>query len=125
KITVAARPTINVGLPGQRRTEGEEIMDVLRLLPELLERELAIVLAQEVQKLLVVAWIHVEQLAHDLVVAARLLESFADDVAHVLPSNLTLHVERIYGGPERFAFLGELLVEVVGDRASPLALRPQ
>src|SRR5438093_9200473 len=39
------------------------------------ERNLAIMLAQEVQKSLVIARLHVEQARHDLVVAARLFRS--------------------------------------------------
>src|SRR5688572_27389184 len=44
----------------------------------ILERNLAIVLPQEVQEALVVTRLHVEQPRHDLVVAARLLEATAD-----------------------------------------------
>ena len=42
-----------------------------------LERNLAVVLPQEVQEALVVARLHVEEPRDDLVVAARLLEALA------------------------------------------------
>src|SRR6266511_2990729 len=72
-----------------------------RTLSVLLERNLAIVLAQEVQELLVVARVHVEQASHDLVVAARLFQPLADQVAHIRARDLALHVQRIHDGPER------------------------
>src|SRR5689334_3378702 len=125
KMIDAARPALKVRRPGQRRAVAWGAMPAPRLLPEFLEGQLTIVLAQEVQELLVVARIHVEQLAHDLVVAAGLLQPFTDDVADVLTGDLALHVERIDRGPERFALFGQLLVEIVGDGAAAFALRPQ
>src|SRR5690242_7658752 len=91
----------------------------------LLERELAIVLAEKIQEALVLARIHVEQTRHDLVVAARLLESPADDLPDVRARDLAIHEERIDRRPERFALLDNALVEIVGDRATALAFRTE
>src|SRR4029079_6522086 len=52
-------------------------------LPVFLERQLAIVLAQEIQKPLVVARLHVEEFGDDLVITTRVLETLAHEVAHV------------------------------------------
>src|SRR5438128_10369551 len=87
------------------------------------ERKLTFVLPQKVQKLLVVVRLQIEQLRDDLVVAARLLQTFADQVANVGSRNLALHVEGIHGGPERFPILDQPLVEIIGNRATPLAPR--
>ena len=59
---------------------------------EIRERQLAFVLAQEIQEALVVAAIHVEQLDQHLVVAGRLLQSARDDRAHVLARQVADHV---------------------------------
>src|SRR5688572_6245411 len=78
-------------------------MILVLLLPVFLERQLAIVLPQEVQEALVVALLHVEQARDDLVVAARFFQPLADHVADVAARDLTLHVERVDDVPERLA----------------------
>src|SRR5688572_18701306 len=65
-----------------------------------LERQLAVMLPQKIQKALVLARFHVEEARHDLVVAARLLEAATHDIANVLPGDFTGHVHRIHGRPE-------------------------
>src|SRR5262245_18759731 len=94
-------------------------------LPVFLERQLAIVLAQEIQKPLVVARLHVEELRHYLVIATRVLEPLAHEIAHIAARDLALHVERIDNGPERLPLLHQLLVEVICDRAATLLLRSE
>src|SRR5262249_27893893 len=91
----------------------------------LLERELAIVLAEEIQEPLVLARIHVEQARHDLVVASRLLESAADDFPDVRARDLAIHEQRVHRRPEGFTLLDDALVEIVGDRAPALTCRPE
>jgi hypothetical protein len=54
----------------------------------------------------------------------KLRKALAHQIAHVAARDLALHVERVDRGPERFAILDQLLVEIVGDRAAALALRP-
>src|SRR5262245_17306031 len=93
------------------------------LLPVFLEGQLAIVLAEKVQEPLVLAGFHVEQSEHDLVVAPSLLEALVDEIAHVGAGDLTIHVERIDRRPERLAVIDELLEQIVGDGAAPLASR--
>src|SRR4029453_2515401 len=93
------------------------------LLAELFEWKLAIVLPEEIQELLVVGRLDVEQLADDLVVALGFLQALADHVPDVLPGNLARHVERVDGGPERFAVVPQPLVQVVDDGLATLALR--
>ena len=58
----------------------------VRDLPVFLEWRLAIVLPQEVQKLLIVLGRHVEEPQHDLVVPARLLEPFAHELTQIRSS---------------------------------------
>src|SRR5712691_8401460 len=89
----------------------------------LAEWQLTFVLAEEVQELLVVAGLQVEQLRDDLVVAARFVQPFADQIADVRSRDLPLHVEGIDGGPEGLTILDEPLVEIVGDGPAPLASR--
>src|SRR4051794_27028611 len=62
------------------------------LLPVLLERKLAVVLAKEIEEALVVVITEVEHPRHDLVVAARFLEAAAHDLADVALRDLALHV---------------------------------
>src|SRR5829696_4952569 len=80
----------------------DEFMGMPSLLPVVLERKLTVVLPEEVQKALVFALVHVEHPRDDLVVAARLLESLADDLADLALRDLPLHVARIHDRPERF-----------------------
>src|SRR5437763_1263098 len=87
---------------------------------EFLERRLAVMLAQEVEEALVVLPFHVEHAGDDLVVAARVLQPAADDVAHRRPRDLALHEQRVHRRPERLPLVGDALVEIVGDRAAPL-----
>ena len=95
------------------------------ILAVFLERNLAVVLPEEVQEALVVAGFHVEQPRDDLVVAARFLETAPDDLANVGAGDLAVHEQRIHGRPERFVLLDHPLVEVVGDSSAPLALGPK
>src|SRR5262245_37184869 len=95
------------------------------LLPVFLEGQLTIVLPQEIQEALVVTRLHVEEPQHDLIVAARFLESLVDEIAHVVARDLAVHVERVDGGPERLALFDQLLEEIVGDGAAALAARPR
>src|SRR5437762_1245918 len=95
------------------------------LLPEFLERELAIVLPEKIEEPLVIARLQVEHPGDDPVVAARVFESLPDHLPERPACNLAIHVERVDARPERFAFLREPPVEVVGDGAPPLPLRPE
>src|ERR1041384_5669543 len=78
------RRTPGVSRVTYRRAEGGVVMAVRaaqeRLAIDLairLERQLALVLAQEVQELLVVRRVHVEEADDDLVAAARFLEGLS------------------------------------------------
>ena len=88
----------------------------------LFERNLAVVLAEEVEEPLVVASLHVEQPRDDLVVASRFLESPPHDLSHICASYLTIHEQRIYRSPERFVLLDHPLVEIVSNRTPSFAL---
>src|SRR6266851_7499222 len=79
-------------------------------LPVFFERKLTIVLPKEIEKSLVLALFHVEEPGDDLVVAARLFESLADEVADVALRDLTLQIQRIDCGPERLAILDEAFI---------------
>src|SRR5204862_4015961 len=114
------RRTTGASCVTYRRADGSVVMPIRVAqqrvaidLPIRLEGQLALVLAQEVQELLVVRRLHVEEAHDDLVAAARFLEALAHQVAHVGPRNVALHVERIHGGPEALATGGEALVEIV------------
>src|SRR5205085_5561849 len=76
--------------------------------PVFLEGHLAIVLAQEIQKALVFALLHVEEPRHDLVVAARFLQALPYEIADVAPRDLALHVQRVDRVPERLALVEQL-----------------
>src|SRR4051794_19868296 len=78
-----------------------------------LERQLAVVLAQEIQKPLVVARLHIEKLRDNLVVTSSILESFAHEVADVAACDFALHIKRVDNGPERLALLYQFLIEIV------------
>ena len=80
-------------------------------------------LAQEVQEPFVVLGPHVEQPRDDFVVAPRVLQSPTDDLPHISPSDLALHVQWIDGGPERLALLNQPLVQIIGHGGPPLAAR--
>src|SRR5262245_50860260 len=90
-----------------------------------LERDLAVMLSQEIEETLVIPRLHVEEPRHDLVVAARFFQAAAHDFSNVRARDLAVHEERIDGGPERLALLEHALVEIVGHGAAPLALRTQ
>src|SRR5688572_33509708 len=80
----------------------------------LLERDLAVVLPEEVEEPLVVARLHVEETRHDLVVAARLLEPAANHLAHVRPRDLAVHEQRIHGRPDRLGLFANAFMGLVG-----------
>src|SRR5688572_15088869 len=95
------------------------------VLPVLLERHLAVMLAEEIQEPLVIAGFHVEESCHDLVVATGFFQTASHDFAHVAPRNLALHVQRVDGRPEGLTLIEHPLVQVVRNRAPPLALWPE
>src|ERR671931_1096452 len=105
----------------RRRTAPSLTPTPATLAAVVLEGQLAFVLAEEVEEALVVGRLHVEHPRHDLVVPARLLQPAAHQVAQVAARDLPPHVERIDGRPERLVLVDEALVEVVDDRAPPLA----
>ena len=75
-----------------------------------LERNLAVVLPEEVEESLVVASLHVEQPRDNLIVAPRFLESSTHDLANVRASDFSIHEQRIHGGPEGLVLFDHPLV---------------
>jgi len=94
-------------------------------LPVFLERNLAVVLPEEVQESLVVASLHVEEPRHDLIVSARFLETSTDDFTHVGARDFSVHEQRIHRGPERLVLFDHALVEIIRDGASTFPFWPQ
>src|SRR5262245_25945022 len=72
---------------------------------ELLERQMAVVLPQEIEEPLVIVGRHVEQLHEAAVAAACVLEPAADDFLQVGPGQIARHERAIDRRPERFAAL--------------------
>src|SRR4029453_10700173 len=85
------------------------------------ERKLAVMLPQEAQETLVIAWFQVEELGDPLLIAPCLLQSAPDHLAHVGAGDLALDVHGVDGRPEGLAFLGQARVEIIGDGAAALA----
>ena len=96
-----------------------------RLSSVLFERNLAVVLSEEIEEALVVPGLHVEQARDDFVVATCLFQAAAHNFAHIRTRDLTIHEERIHSGPERLMLLDHPLVEVIRHRATTLALGPE
>ena len=73
--------------------------------PEALERHVTAVLVEEIQKALVVGWLHVEEVYQHLVAARRLLQPAPDDDPEIAARQIPRHERRIYSRPERLALL--------------------
>src|SRR5262245_44558361 len=80
-------------------------------------------LSQEIKKSLVFARLHIEQTCHDLVVAARLLQTSTDDFTNVRARDFALHEQRIDCCPERLPLINKALVKIVGDGSPALTPR--
>src|SRR4026208_1347498 len=100
------------------------ISRTVRVLPVFLERDLTVVLAQEVEESLIVALLHIEEARSDLVVPSRFLKALADNVADVRSRDFALHVQRIHDTPERLTLFDQALIQLVGRRPAALLLRP-
>src|SRR5436190_10171671 len=92
---------------------------------EFLERQLTVVLAQEVQESLVVVVSEVEHARDALVIAAGVLEPSPHDLAQVALGDFALHVERVHRRPERLAFGRHAAIQLVRYGAPPLAHAPR
>src|SRR6266545_3778761 len=72
-----------------------------RCAAEVLERQMALMLSQEVQETLVIVRRHVEQLDQAAVVASGALEAVADDLLQFLAREVPRHERAVDYGPER------------------------
>src|SRR5204862_6642100 len=95
------------------------------LLPEFLERQLAVLFAQEAQEPLVVPRVDVEQPRDEPVVATRRFEPPSNHLAQRAARDFAMHVRRVDAGPERLVFLGQPFVQIVGDGTPALPRRPE
>ena len=92
---------------------------------EALERDVALVLPEEVQELLVVLRRHVEALHQHLVVAARVLEAEPDDVADIVAGEVARHERLVDLRPERRAVREHPIEQHLRIRRERLAPRRQ
>src|SRR5262245_55462057 len=93
--------------------------------PILFERNLAVVLAEEIEKSLVVAGFHVEQTRDDLIVPARFFQPPPDHFSDIRSGDFAVHEERVHSRPERLVLLNHSLVEIISHCPTAFAFRPQ
>src|SRR5206468_5253109 len=91
----------------------------------LFERNLAVMFSEKIQETFVVPRVHVEDARDDLVVAPRFFQALPHHLANVRARDFALHEERIHRGPERFAVLGQPLIEIVRNRTAAFTSRTE